>query len=72
MADILRQRSTKTRAGVGDFAGPAPRLWERLLNYLFYIVAALAIGDPAEDAEAREPSESPDETEEDGKNHAKY
>src|SRR5436309_505538 len=44
MADIYRQRSSKTRAGMGNFAEPAPRLWERLLDYLFYIVAALAIG----------------------------
>ncbi|TMC14697.1 MAG: ABC transporter permease subunit [Chloroflexi bacterium] len=44
MADMYRKRATKTSVGVGDFAEPAPRLWERLLNYLFYIVAALAIG----------------------------
>jgi len=41
---MYRQRVTKPGAGVGDFAEPAPRLWEQLLNYLFYIVAALAIG----------------------------
>lgn len=44
MADIYRQRTFKTRTGVGESAEPKPRLWQVALNYLFYVVAALVVG----------------------------